>query len=282
MSTQPDDLDPPPADDGADPPNPDPAPADPPEDNGADHPYAPLAIEMGWVPKDKFQGNPEEWKDPETFIRAGRDIQRDTASQLKSVRATLDTLTKTSASLVEQQVNERVAALREKHAEAVEAGDADQALKIAHTIDTTIATATPTNSGPSSEAQAFADRNSSWFQKPGNEYATARAIEICNTLAAQGYKDHGTQLRIAEQRMRRKCRSYSASRRTASRLLASTSPVPAALLHRTGKRASRTCRRKPRTSPATWWSARSSNRRMITCETILRTSQGRHSHERRP
>jgi hypothetical protein len=129
MSTQPDDLDPPPADDGADPPNPDPAPADPPEDNGADHPYAPLAIEMGWVPKDKFQGNPEEWKDPETFIRAGRDIQRDTASQLKSVRATLDTLTKTSASLVEQQVNERVAALREKHAEAVEAGDADQALK---------------------------------------------------------------------------------------------------------------------------------------------------------
>jgi hypothetical protein len=202
MSTQPDDLDPPPADDGADPPNPDPAPADPPEDNGADHPYAPLAIEMGWVPKDKFQGNPEEWKDPETFIRAGRDIQRDTASQLKSVRATLDTLTKTSASLVEQQVNERVAALREKHAEAVEAGDADQALKIAHTIDTTIATATPTNSGPSSEAQAFADRNSSWFQKPGNEYATARAIEICNTLAAQGYKDHGTQLRIAEQRMR--------------------------------------------------------------------------------
>jgi predicted DNA-binding protein (UPF0278 family) len=41
-------------------------------------------------------------------------------------KATLDTLTKTSASLVEQQVNERVAALREKHAEAVEAGDADQ------------------------------------------------------------------------------------------------------------------------------------------------------------
>jgi hypothetical protein len=201
MSTQPDDLVPPPADDeGPPPPNPD-IPVDPPEDTGADHPYAPLATEMGWVPKDKFQGNAEDWKDAETFIRAGRDIQRDTAAQLKAVRADLETVARTSASIVEQQVRERVEALRTQHAEAVEAGDADQALRIAQTIDTTLATAKPA-AGPSPEAAAFAERNSTWFQKPGNEYATARAIEICNTLAAQGYKDHGTQLRIAEQRLR--------------------------------------------------------------------------------
>jgi hypothetical protein len=137
----------------------------------------------------------------ETFIRAGRDIQRDTAAQLKAVRADLETVARTSASIVEQQVRERVEALRTQHAEAVEAGDADQALRIAQTIDTTLATAKPA-AGPSPEAAAFAERNSTWFQKPGNEYATARAIEICNTLAAQGYKDHGTQLRIAEQRLR--------------------------------------------------------------------------------
>jgi hypothetical protein len=171
------------------------------EDTSAESPYASLATEMGWVPRDKFQGSADDWKDPEAFIRAGRDIQRDTAAQLKSVRATLDNLTRTSASLVEQQVNERVEALRTQHAEAVEAGDAPQALKIAQQIDTTLATAKPTN-GPSPEAAAFAERNASWFQKPGNEYATARAIEICNTLAAQGYSDHGTQLRIAEQRIR--------------------------------------------------------------------------------
>lgn len=171
------------------------------EDTGADSPYAPLAADMGWVSKDKFQGSPDDWKDAETFIRAGRDIQRDTSAQLKAVRAQLDTVAKTSASIVEQQVNERVAALRTQHAEAVEAGDADQALKIAHTIDTTLAAAKPA-SGPSVEAQAFAERNGTWFQKPGFEYETARAVEICNTLAKQGYTDHGTQLRIAEQRMR--------------------------------------------------------------------------------
>jgi hypothetical protein len=172
------------------------------DETGADSPYAELAQKIGWVPKDQFSGPPEAWKPADQFIIDGRDIQRETSARLKGVESKLDTLTKTSASIVEQTVNERVAALREKHAEAVEAGDADQALKIAHTIDTTIATATPANSGPSAEAQAFADRNSSWFNQPGQEYATARAREICNTLAAQGYKDHGTQLRIAEQRMR--------------------------------------------------------------------------------
>jgi hypothetical protein len=200
MSTQPDDLAPPPADDGAPPPD-TPPPENPPQETGDDHPYAPLAKDMGWVPRDQFQGNPDDWKDAETFIRAGRDIQRDTAAQLKAVRSELETVARTSASIVEQQVNERVEALRTQHAEAVEAGDADRALKISRTIDTTLAAATPA-AGPSPEAQAFAERNSAWFQKPGNEYATARAIEIGNTLAAQGYTDHATQLRIVEQRLK--------------------------------------------------------------------------------
>lgn len=176
-------------------------PEDAPEDTGADSPYAPLAADMGWVSKDKYQGPAEDWKDPETFIRAGRDIQRDTAAQLKSVRAELETIARTSASIVEQQVSERVEALRVRHAEAVEAGDTDAALRLANDIARVkVEAPTPSNS-PSPEAQAFAERNSAWFQKPGGEYATARAIEICNTLAAQGYKDHGTQLRIAEQRL---------------------------------------------------------------------------------
>jgi hypothetical protein len=171
------------------------------EDNGADSPYAELAQKIGWVPKDQFGGPPEAWKPADQFIIDGRDIQRETASRLKTVESQLSNIAKTSASLVEQQVNERLDALRAQHADAVEAGDAPAALKIAQTIDTTLANVTPANSGPSAEAQAFADRNSSWFNQPGQEYATARAREICNTLAAQGY-DHGTQLRIAEQRMK--------------------------------------------------------------------------------
>jgi hypothetical protein len=172
------------------------------QDTGEESPYAPLAKDLGWTPRDKYDGPPEQWKDAETFIRDGREIQRDTASRLKDVQARLDTLSRTSASIVEQQVSERVEALRVKHAEAVEAGDTDAALRLANDIARVkVEAPTPSNS-PSPEAQAFAERNSSWFQKPGGEYATARAIEICNTLAAQGYKDHGTQLRIAEQRLK--------------------------------------------------------------------------------
>jgi hypothetical protein len=200
MSTQPDDLAPPPADDGA--PPPDPPPVDPPEETGDEHPYAPLAKDMGWVPRDQFQGNPDDWKDAETFIRAGRDIQRDTAAQLKAVRSELETVARTSASIVEQQVKDRVAELTDRYNKAVEDGKPQEAFDLAKEITTISATPTPSAPQASPEAQAFADRNSSWFQKPGNEYATARAIEICNTLAAQGYKDHGTQLRIAEQRLK--------------------------------------------------------------------------------
>jgi hypothetical protein len=203
MSTQPDDIAPPPADDDGAPPNPDTSPpTDPPEDTGADHPYAPLATEMGWVPKDKYTGPSEDWKDAETFIRAGRDIQRDTAAQLKAVRTELETVARTSASIVEQQVKDRVSELTDRYNKAVEDGKPQEAFDLAKEITTISATPTTGAPQPSPEAAAFAERNSTWFQKPGNEYATARAIEICNTLAAQGYKDHGTQLRIAEQRLR--------------------------------------------------------------------------------
>ena len=204
MST---DLDPnaaPPTDDpSAAPPNdpPAPAPNDPPEDTGADSPYAELATQMGWVPKDKFAGNPEEWKPADRFILDGRDIQRETATRLKTVQQQLDTLSRTSASIVEQQIKERTAELTDRYNKAVEDGDGKQAFELAKEI-TTISAKPAAANAPSPEAAAFAERNSGWFQKPGNEYATARAIEICNTLAAQGYTDHGTQLRIAEQRLR--------------------------------------------------------------------------------
>jgi hypothetical protein len=181
------------------------APVDEPEqeqDNGESSPYAPLAKDMGWTPRDQFQGDPSQWKDAETFIRDGRDIQRETSQRLKSVQNQLDTLAKTSASIVEQTVNERLAALQSKHAEAVDAGDTDEALRLAGQITTTKARITAPTVAPPPEAQAFAERNASWFRKPGNEYATARAIEISNTLAGQGYTETEAQLRIVEQRMR--------------------------------------------------------------------------------
>lgn len=169
------------------------------ETNGEDSPYAPLAKEMGWVPKDQYKGDAEAWKPAEQFIRDGRDIQKETSRELKNVRQQLDTIAKTSATIVEQQVKERVQELSDLHQKAVDDGDPAAAFKIAKEI-TTLTTPHATGPSQSSDAQAFAERNKAWFNQPGNEYATARAVEICNTLASQGY-DHATQLRIAEQRL---------------------------------------------------------------------------------
>jgi hypothetical protein len=183
-------------------PNAPPPEGEEPESNGDDSPYASLAKDMGWMPKDQFQGPPEEWKDAETFIRSGRDIQRETSREVKGLRTQLDTIAKTNATIVEQQVKERVDQLTAQYTKAVEDGDATAAFKLSREIDTTLASTQPSGSRtPSPEAQAFAERNSTWFNKPGNEYATARAVELCNMLAAQGYTDEATQLRIAEQRL---------------------------------------------------------------------------------
>jgi hypothetical protein len=165
-----------------------------------------LAQRMGWVPRDQYQGVPENWKPAEQFILDGRDIQRETSRELKGVRAQLEILGKTSASIIEQQVNDRVAKLTEQYHALVDEGRTGESLQVAEQIATIKAqpiTPGVNGNGPSPDAQAFADRNANWFQKPGHEDATSRAIEICNSLAAQGYKDHGQQLAIAEQRMKR-------------------------------------------------------------------------------
>jgi hypothetical protein len=175
---------------------------DKPEDTGADSPYAELAQRIGWLPKDQFTGPPEQWKPADQFIVDGREIQRETASRLKTVESQLSNISKTSASIVEQQVKDRVAELTDRYNKAVEDGKPQEAFDLAKEITTINAVPTTGAPQPSAEAQAFVERNSAWFQKPGFEYETARAVEICKMLAGQGYTDHGTQLRIAEQRLR--------------------------------------------------------------------------------
>jgi hypothetical protein len=185
--------------------NEDPNAAAPPEEQQRDDTppeIVELAREIGWTPREEYTGPPEDFKDARTFIRDGRDIQRETSRELKNVRQQLETVARTSASIVEQQVKERVDQLGAQYAKAVEDGDAATAFKLSREIDTTLAAAQPRSEGPPPEAQAFAERNSSWFKKPGNEYATARAIEMSNLLASQGYTEPGAQLRIVEERMR--------------------------------------------------------------------------------
>ena len=180
-------------------------------DEGED-PYAPLAQKLGWVPKDQFQGDPETWKPAEQFIIDGRDIQRETSRELKTVRAQLDTIARTSASIVEQQVREKVDELSLRYQKAVDDGDPKKAFELAGEIQD-LSTRVSTPQGPSPVAQEWAGRNETWFRKPGNELATARAIEVTNVLAKQGVTDEAYQPRIAEQTVRKEFPELFANQR---------------------------------------------------------------------
>lgn len=150
------------------------------EDKQAD-PIAELATEMGWAPKDKFKGDPEKWREPADFIRAGGDIQRSTAKELKAMRSTVDTIAKTSANLMNQRIEEERAKLTEQYNAAVEDGDSNRSFKIAQDI-TKLETA-PTNEAPA-EARDFAEANSKWFNK--DPLATKRAVEVTEAYHKAG------------------------------------------------------------------------------------------------
>jgi hypothetical protein len=170
------------------------------QEQGED-PYAPLAAKMGWVPKDQFKGDPDTWKPAEDFILAGRDIQKGLASDLKTVRAQLDTIGRTSASIVEQQVNDRLAKLRQAHAAAVEEGDQDTALKLAEDIGTLKAQAPkPDGARIEPEAEAFVRKHANWFNV--DPLATELAVRVSSNLASKG-ANTAEQLAEAEKAVRR-------------------------------------------------------------------------------
>lgn len=188
-----------------DPNEPDPNAPDPNEPDGEEQPdpYADLAQKMGWTPKDQFKGNPDDWKTAEQFILDGRDIQRTTAQELKGLREQLDVIGRTSASIVEQQVKSRTQEAIDRFNQAIEDGDHKAALTASEEIHTLQGKVNGVDQphSPPPESLAWAQKNSSWFQK--DPLATARAIEICDTLTKTGVRDHATQLKAAEEQVRR-------------------------------------------------------------------------------
>lgn len=171
------------------------------DQEGADEPgpYDALAESMGWVPKDKYSGPAENWKPAEQFIRDGRDIQRDTARELKELKSTVETIAKTSAQIAQEALERQRHELLVAHTQAVEDGDPKRAFEISQDIAKlgTADTARPT---PSPAAQDWAKRNANWFQKDPD--ATRRAFELTQQYAGMGY-DHATQLAETEKTLRR-------------------------------------------------------------------------------
>jgi hypothetical protein len=141
-------------------------------------PIANLARDLGWTPKEEWHGEPDKWKPAEQFIVDGHEIQRSTAKELREMRQTLDAVSRTSASIVEQQLAEKRRELEQLHAQAVDEGDNQTAFKIASDIQNL--------RGPQKVVPGIDDWKSKnpWFGK--DRAASARAAEICDRLAAMG------------------------------------------------------------------------------------------------
>lgn len=195
MATAPEELQPQPDEEDPNAPNaPEGDGGDPPSDEP--DPYAPLAQKMGWVPKDQFRGPPEKWKPAEQFIIDGHSIQQQTSKELREMRQTLDVVSRTTGSIMEQRIAEERARLERLHSEAVEEGDTAGALQIAERLSGMKHAQVPQ---PASNADEWIQRNP-WFNE--DPLAKARAIEISDRLAAAGVP-HAQQLEQVERGIRK-------------------------------------------------------------------------------
>jgi hypothetical protein len=159
-------------------------------------PIAQLAAEMGWKPKEEYQG--DNWKPAAEFIKAGRDITQTVTKQLRSVQDQLERVTRTSSQLMADQLAERDAYWANLQAKGVEDGDqavVDRAVRERIKIQQ----ATPVD-GPPPETRDFVERNKNWYGV--DHLATMRAQEITDRLAKAGVTP-AEQLAQAERAIRR-------------------------------------------------------------------------------
>lgn len=134
-----------------------------------------LASELGWKPKDQWQGDPEAWKPAADFIKAGRDIQQTTSRELRALREQMERVAGVTSQIVTDKVAERDAYWQTQFNQAVEEGDTEAARKLAENRPSPAA-----QTGVDPSVNAWVAKNE-WFNK--DPLAQARAKELSAKLA---------------------------------------------------------------------------------------------------
>jgi hypothetical protein len=174
------------------------------EDEGGETPVVEtaedVARKIGWVPKDEFKGNPDDWKPATDFIISGRDIQRGYATELKGLRSQIDVMARTTADIVKDRLEAQRAELTGRYNELVEEGNAAEAFKVSQRLlDIDRRVASPPPGAPPPEVADFVERNKTWYDV--DPAATLRAREVSDKLAARG-ASVADQLQAAERIVR--------------------------------------------------------------------------------
>lgn len=171
---------------------------------GAAGPAPEILIEarsMGWSEKERFRGDPNNWVDAEEFVRRGREVlplikanNKRLASEVAEAKAevrnlkslidaqtqTVEKIVKNQDTLVQKQVEARLAELRSQKRAAIREGNHDLAADLEEDIDQTreelqAAKSAPPASSPSPSsapaeqvppwARQFVEDNSDWLMK---------------------------------------------------------------------------------------------------------------------
>jgi hypothetical protein len=143
-----------------------------------------LASDLGWKPKDQWQGDETLWQPAETFLRAPVERKYDSKRELKGLRDQLDRVTRTSSQILADKLAEKDAQLALQQAKAVEDGDnaaVDRVVKARIKLQESAPSSDP---GLPSETVAFMEDNKDWFGK--DRLATAHAKRVAAELAQDG------------------------------------------------------------------------------------------------
>lgn len=141
-----------------------------------------LASEMGWRPKDQWQGDEGDWKPAKDFLKTTRDINRDLHKQVKNLSKQMEGVQRATATMTERAISEARTKWEAEHERAVEEGDTAGAKKAANEL-AQLDKVKP-EQAPDPEGAAFAEKHSAWFGR--DQEATDYAIRRAGELAKQG------------------------------------------------------------------------------------------------
>jgi hypothetical protein len=95
------------------------------------------ALDMGWVPKEEFDGDPDRWVDAGEFVRRGELFKKieSQSKEMKELRKALNELAKHNAKVREVEYDRALKALKSEKKAALAEADADRVIEIDDQID---------------------------------------------------------------------------------------------------------------------------------------------------
>lgn len=95
------------------------------------------AMDMGWVPKDQYNGDPERWKSAEVFLALDEPIKRieSQSKELKAVRKALEALQEHHSKVRENEYKRAMEDLKAARRQAYQDGDLDRVEALEERID---------------------------------------------------------------------------------------------------------------------------------------------------